>query len=657
MARCLNCFKEYGDEYDICPYCGEDRYLEPDEPVHLLPGTFLAGRYLIGTSVGAGGFGIIYKAWDSKLDTVVAVKEFYCSRLVTRAAGTKELIVNKRDYKEFDYRKKRFLEEARTMAKFGTHRSIPNVYEFFEENGTAYIVMELLQGKSLNIYLREDAGGKLDKELAFRVINEVGNALISLHERGILHKDVAPDNIFISDGDEKKIKLLDLGSAKLADDSDKVIDIILKPGYSPPEQYEKNGNIGKWSDVYALGATFYTLLTGIKPSESTNRKENDIVIPPHELDESIPENLSNAIMKAMSVEIQLRYKTVEDFLKSINSQRKVLSLAREKKRRKGRRVFSIVATLVILAVVGCLTFSVFKDKRAEKVLEKATIEVWYSVSNDSEASETKAMEVIKEDFESHYTNVTIELKAIPEIEYESALKLAAEENNLPDLFESSGVPDVVLEQARDVGEVLKSSQAKDCLFLKQYDDYYSQKKQVPLGIEVPMAYVITSGNVEIDYSNTTFNDLLDFGDNVNVAVSSQDRDLIEKNIDVNGMLSETTFFSSTENTSPVLLASSMSINKVRNLTEYEKAYVFYSGEKIYSNFIYEWSLGNGSKAENAAAERLLAWMLDYSYQENLMIDYCVDGQIPINKTAFELKATRKEYKGLELVKDDLIFKR
>ncbi len=173
--RCYSCFKEYQGDFKVCPYCGTPAITEPAEPVHLAPGTVLAGRYILGTAVGSGGFGIVYRAWDSKLETVVAVKEFFVARLVTRAKGTKEIIVTKKSLPEFQYRKERFLAEARNMAKFGAHRSIPNVFEFFEENGTAYIVMEFLSGMALNNYMTQ-AGGRIDIDFAVMIAGEVANA-------------------------------------------------------------------------------------------------------------------------------------------------------------------------------------------------------------------------------------------------------------------------------------------------------------------------------------------------------------------------------------------------------------------------------------------------------------------------------------------------
>jgi len=155
MVRCLSCFNEVDEQYNICRYCGSTIMLPPKEVIHLKPGTVLEGRYLLGQAVGAGGFGIVYKAFDLKHNSVIAVKEFYASRIVTRAPGLPELIISKKAYDEFSYRKERFLVEAKNMARFGSHRSMPNVFDYFEANNTAYIVMELLNGVALNDYLRE----------------------------------------------------------------------------------------------------------------------------------------------------------------------------------------------------------------------------------------------------------------------------------------------------------------------------------------------------------------------------------------------------------------------------------------------------------------------------------------------------------------------
>lgn len=656
MAVCYSCFHEYGDEFDVCPHCGVIKNSEPAEPNYLRPGILLADRYMIGHAIDAGGFGIVYKAYDTKMETVVAVKEFFVSRMMTRAAGETEVIVSrkKESQEEFRYRKKRFLAEARTMAKFGKHRSIPNVFEFFEENGTAYIVMELLVGCTLNRYMEEN--GKPDQEFAVFITNEIGQALIDLHKNGIIHRDVAPDNIYISTDGEIRAKLLDLGAAKLQDDTDDVRDIILKPGYSPCEQYEKNQNIGPWSDVYALGAVLYLMLTGKKPEESTDRKIEDNVPAPHELDPAIPENLSNAVMKGMTVDLQFRFSNVPDFLNAVNGEKKVVSLKREKKRRFQKRMIGIIAICVILLVAAFFVFRFYQYKKLVRDLNDASISVWFAADDGSD--EVKAMEEVIKDFNGAFPNVSVEYKAIPEEEYEAAIENAAESGNLPTLFESTDIPAELFSNASDVGDVLKSDQAGMCLFLDQYDNYYSDRKKIPLGIEVPVAYVITNGNVSLDYEKDTFKSISDFGEKTPIAVDDKYQDLINRNFDMKETAGKNEFIDNESNSCAVLLSSSMELNDIReSLTNYEKECVYYANEPVECKFVYEWSLGNGSDNELMAATRLLSWMLGNKYQTILMLSRCSDGQIPINEECFESKTQQNYYTALQDIYKNFVFEK
>lgn len=655
MKRCFSCFKEYDEAFQICPHCGQIEIAAPKEAIHLAPGTVLVNRYVLGQAVGSGGFGIVYRAWDLKLETIVAVKEFFVSRLVTRAEGLKNLIITKKSHDEFEYRKERFLAEARNMAKFGAHRSIPNVFEFFEDNNTAYIVMELLQGVALNDYLNQN-GGRIDVDFALLIANEVGMALRSLHEQNIIHRDVAPDNIFICSGKDLRIKLMDLGAAKLADSSDEVIDIILKPGYSPTEQYDNSKNIGPWTDVYALGATLYLMLTGIKPDESTNRKIKDEVVPPHLLNPLVSENLSNAVMKAMAIEKHMRFKNIAEFLSAINGERKIVSLAKERKRKNLKRILGISAACVVVSVATAIVLGTYSGKKEEEALAPADISIWFSVEEGS--TEEAAFKSIKKDFEDKYPDIDIELKAIPADEYVDAIKEAAEDGELPTLFESTGLSKSILSEASDLDRVIASEQFKACLFLDQYDDYYDNEKQIPLAIEVPMAYVITNGATAVEYDSQYFKKLSDFGDDTNIAADSRYESLLEMNFSNGDFADIEEFLNNASNTSPVLLSSTMILNQVRTtLTNYEKTYVYFDSDEIYCAFTYEWSIGDGSDEEIAAAERLLSWMLGNVYQSSLMISECNDGQIPVNPTCFHSKLETKNLAPMEEIYENFVFER
>ena len=642
MRTCYSCFNTYGDEFEVCPYCGTVSNDKPEEPIYLAPGTMLAQRYLLGYAIGAGGFGIIYRAWDTKLETVVAVKEFFANRLMTRAVGKTEVIINKKSYQEFEYRKERFIAEARTMAKFGNHRNIPNVFESFEENGTAYIVMELLIGQPLNEYLHHN-GNIVDRDFALHIANEVGKALISLHEAGIVHRDVAPDNIFICE--DMRVKLLDLGAAKLADNTDDVIDIILKPGYSPVEQYDNTASIGAWTDIYALGATLYVMLTGVKPEESTNRKIKDTLVSPNELEPTIPDNLANAIMKAMAIDRYMRFKSVDEFLKAINGEKKIVSLKKEKRRRAAKRIIGITAAVLVVAVISGIVVNLYSSKKKAQGLPDAEITIWFSVKENS--TELEAMKTIVDDFTEKHPNVQIVATAMPEETYRERLEEAAKTDSLPTIFESTDMSDDVLSKTVDLTKVLESDQAKSCLFLDQYDRYYTDKKQLPLAIEVPMAYVITNGNVSVDFDQSTFSSPDDF-DTEKIAVDEARQDLIKKNFDIENAEKSDKFLNNDENECAVMFSTNMAMNEVREtLTNYEKTFAYYTDDKVFCKYDYEWSIGGGSDNEIVAAERLLEWMLGNNYQNILMISRNSDGQIPINKECFETKINRNNYSAIK----------
>ena len=651
MKRCYSCFKLYDDFEKVCPYCGREEIIEVQEPIYLEPGSLLNRRYLIGESIGAGGFGIIYKAWDSKLETIVAVKEFFASRLVTRAKGQKKVIINSKSKEEFVYRKNRFLAEARTMAQFGDHRNIPNVFEYFEENGTAYIVMELLEGITLSEYLKQN-GGLVDKGLGVYITGEVGNALKALHNEGIIHRDVAPDNIFICSGKELKIKLLDLGAAKLEKSTEDVVDVILKPGFSPYEQYDNSNNIGPWTDVYALGATLYAMITGIKPDESTNRKLEDKVLPPMQIDSSLDSNTSNAIMRAMAVERHMRFKTVDEFLMAINGKKKVRSIKKERKYRRIKRAAGVTVACLVIGTLGIYFSRIYNSKKAVYELEPATITVWYSVAEGS--NEEMAMEEVIKDFKNHFQKVEIKSRAIPENEYEEEIAKAAKENKLPDLFESTELNPTILEKARDNKEVLKSSQAKECQFLNGY----KEKKQTPLGMVVPVGFVITNGNISIDYEGNYFSKIEDFGENISISASEDmlSKKLLELNYGNRKWSPESDFLDNEKNKTAVLLTSSMQIGNVKEIiTRYKKKCVLPNSDEIKCLYTYMWSLGNGDANQNRAADTLLSWMLGNVYQSTLMISRCNDGQLPINKECFFNKIKNGSLSPLSKVYDDFSF--
>lgn len=277
---------------------------------YLKPGVILKERYKIEEVIGAGGFGITYRAWDPLLQSYVAIKEYYPSGIATRSADSSKVCVPVgQEQREYHRGRIRFLKEAQDVARFQSEPNIVSIYDYLEENDTAYMVMEYLHGCTLKQYIREH-GGRLDTDHILHICLSVLDALAVVHKAGMIHRDISPENIFICE--DLTVKLIDFGAAKQVYlDGEQTMSVVLKPGYAPPEQYAKKDKQGPWTDIYALGATLYFAATGEKPEESFGRVLEDTIKPVCEVNPEIPRAMSQVIMRAMSVKIEDRYQTVE----------------------------------------------------------------------------------------------------------------------------------------------------------------------------------------------------------------------------------------------------------------------------------------------------------------------------------------------------------
>lgn len=279
-------------------------------PLALPEGTILAGQYIIDSVLGQGGFGITYKATDHQTGNKVAVKEFFPDSMATRTQTTVIPFTGERG-ESYAYGKNCFLQEAETLAQFIGVESIVKIHSYFEENGTAYFVMDFVEGISFEEYIM-NKGGKVSYEDAENVLLRVIDALAVVHSKGIVHRDVTPDNIYLTrDG---KVKLLDFGAARYSlGDKSRSLDVVLKHGFAPKEQYTRHGKQGPYTDVYTVGASFYFAITGKRPPDSIDRIEEDDLIPPSSLGVNIPREKEDAILKALSVQPGERFQSMTDF--------------------------------------------------------------------------------------------------------------------------------------------------------------------------------------------------------------------------------------------------------------------------------------------------------------------------------------------------------
>lgn len=515
QRRCLNCFNLFDivysdkEERDVCPYCGYCEGTPPKELYHLYPGVGLYNnRYVIGTCIGFGGFGITYKAWDNVLETVVAVKEYYPTGLVQRVPGKPQVIIYTGESKE-EYMQglERFLDEAKNMAKFVDNPNIVHVDAFFEENNTAYLVMEYLPGMTLKSYLKSK-GGRIGCEEVIPIADAVITALKEIHAGGIIHRDISPDNIMLcNDG---RIKLLDFGAARFSDaDQERTRSIILKPGFAPPEQYQAKSKQGPWTDIYALCATVYRAITGVLPDESVNRVIEDTVQSPIQIYSDIPERISNTVMKGMSIYPEIRFSNVDELKKALDGEKKVMEPKKELRVRRMKRTITVGIALLIVVSMSLYVYNMYKNKKADVVMNSADISIWIAVDDQMNEDGAKAMmDSGIEAFTSSQEKVNVNYKFIPEDQYGSELLKAYENGEMPTIFQAQYATKEIMEDAASVDKVyeyMEKSGSDDCYLLENYKNSIEESKKIPLSFEAPIVYVKRSSEVK-NIDNLTISD-------------------------------------------------------------------------------------------------------------------------------------------------------
>lgn len=501
QRRCLNCFNLFDivysdkEEREVCPYCGYCEGTPPKELYHLYPGVGLYNnRYVIGTCIGFGGFGITYKAWDNVLETVVAVKEYYPTGLVQRVPGKPQVIIYTGESKE-EYMQglERFLDEAKNMAKFVDNPNIVHVDAFFEENNTAYLVMEYLPGMTLKSYLKSK-GGRIGCEEVIPIADAVITALKEIHAGGIIHRDISPDNIMLcNDG---RIKLLDFGAARFSDaDQERTRSIILKPGFAPPEQYQAKSKQGPWTDIYALCATVYRAITGVLPDESVNRVIEDTVQSPIQIYSDIPERISNTVMKGMSIYPEIRFSNVDELKKALDGEKKVMEPKKELRVRRMKRTITVGIALLIVVSMSLYVYNMYKNKKADVVMNSADISIWIAVDDQMNEDGAKAMmDSGIEAFTSSQEKVNVNYKFIPEDQYGSELLKAYENGEMPTIFQAQYATKEIMEDAASVDKVyeyMEKSGSDDCYLLENYKNSIEESKKIPLSFEAPIAVSYT----------------------------------------------------------------------------------------------------------------------------------------------------------------------
>ena len=519
---CMNCFSVKGP-YEVCRYCGYVEGTPPEQPHYLRPGTVLKGHFIVGTAIGVGGFGITYKCYDATLGVIVAIKEFFPVGLVNRSPGEMKVgLLSGEKEKQYKNQIKRFLMEAQSIAQFGKANDIVNVFDYFEENNTAYIVMEYIDGVLLKDYLEKQ--GALSPDIAMTIIEPVVEALKKIHASGIIHRDISPDNIFIAG--EDSVKVFDFGAAILNDESGaKEGEKVIKVGYSAPEQYRDSAGQGYFTDIYSIGAILYQMITGQKPIESTEREYKDELKSPLELGFDIEPNLDRAIMEALAVQPALRFQGIQQFDDAINGKRKAEYPKVKLRIRKRKRIMVACMSLLALAAIGVggLFFN-NKIKHSDKLynenakIEKATdIVVW--VDNDKmkdtvEKTVSRANMKVKSAVKSTKTSdggqftkeqkaenpkITVEVKNISDKnsgykDMDAALKAAKDgKEKYPDMIQTDDITDITSNEKKMVSlkdNVYAMLNLRDYSYMSAYSKYYPDMKQMPTSFDIVLMYAL-----------------------------------------------------------------------------------------------------------------------------------------------------------------------
>ena len=316
-AICPGCFNpREGGTAPACPIC--NYWPNANRSGALLPVGTQLEWYVIGEKLGQGGFGITYRGFDLKLHMKVAIKEYYPSDLAGRSTDRNTVVLNSGEYKDvFSDGLRIFLKEARTLAQM-KHPHLVRILNYFELNGTAYLVMDYLEGEDLATDLKRQPGGRLPWRTAVNLVLPVLDGLRKVHEAGFMHRDIKPGNLYRTD---EGLILLDFGAARQVTGGHTRSMLIFTKGYAPYEQYLAGqlNRQGPWTDVYGMAATLYHMLTAQRPPPALDRKQNDLLHQPdllepaHHFVPDLPPALDAVLSQALAIEPERRLSSIGEF--------------------------------------------------------------------------------------------------------------------------------------------------------------------------------------------------------------------------------------------------------------------------------------------------------------------------------------------------------
>lgn len=306
-SYCYCCMRETDFENDICRTCNYDLNAGW-HPSYMKPGSELHNRYIVGILIGVNGEGANYIGFDKDVSRKVLIREFMPRALCARVKGKALIGVSYNHLAEYKALMAEYTELNKSLARNRTLTHVNTILDMFAENNTTYVVSEYVEGITLTEYLKENAG-----ELSWKKVSQIFpglfNTLSYLHKSGIIHRGLCPDTIYITDDNEFRLTGFSISAirTKGAELEPEIFD-----GYAAPEQYSVSNRQGTWTDVYAVCAILYRILTGCKPIDAMSRIDKDNLTPPSELNENIPKYVSSAIMRGMNLLGNDRIQTISE---------------------------------------------------------------------------------------------------------------------------------------------------------------------------------------------------------------------------------------------------------------------------------------------------------------------------------------------------------
>ncbi len=514
LRRCMGCMEEYDDEFDICPTCGYIYGTDSNESFHLSPSSIICDRYIVGKVIGYGGFGVTYIGWDALLNQKVAIKEYFPNEFATRVHGEEKLTIYSGDKKEqFMSGMEKFISESKCLSKLQDIDGIVKIYDCFEQNNTAYIIMEYLEGETLKSLLERkkennEDDGRIDIDTAINYIKPILEALERVHDEGIIHRDIAPDNIFITN--DGQIKIIDFGASRYATTKhSKSLSVVLKQGYSPEEQYRSKGDQGPWTDVYSVAATFYKMITGVTPEDAMERSANDKLKEPSKLGVKLGKNTENSIMNALNVKIEGRTKSAREFLNDLEAEEVKRIKVKNRKMDIGRwplwlKISSSAACVAIVTFVALMATGVisFSTKKLEaNYLPEGYTRVPNVINMDRENAETRCDNngIVFQIYDKTYSNDIEKDKILSQSLYGGSI---AENGTTLLVVSSAGaqkvqVPDLVGYMESDATDMLD---ATDLVYTRSYVDS-SIKPSAVVSQSIPAGELVEAGsNIDLEIS-------------------------------------------------------------------------------------------------------------------------------------------------------------